>query len=154
MHRRPSSAPPLPVADAKASLSIPITTSYLGADTGTVASGDFCPADGQGGNADCTGSGTPQACCTGSGTGSCTAWNGCFGSNNYSDTMGTCTRIQVSGRKAGLLLIGDPNPPIASYGGIGCVPAVSAGGFTPLANGAFGLPGPVAGVARSALRVQ
>ncbi|HZR82066.1 MAG TPA: hypothetical protein VFD92_13300 [Candidatus Binatia bacterium] len=118
--------------------------------------GHFCP--GQGGNSDCVASGNPNPCCTGAGMGSCTNFNGCFGSANatgprYADTPGVCTGVAVSGISSGILITGQP-PVDGTIGGLSCLPAVSAGGLSPLINGSLGLPSPVAFTVNNGVQVN
>jgi hypothetical protein len=139
----------IPVAVSSAVIAITTTSATAG---GSVSdpSGHFCP--GQGGNADCTGSGAPIACCTGSGTGSCGNFDGCFGSGKFVDTPATCTGIAVTGSKAGFLVAGDPGS-LGAYGAVGCIPPVPPGGLGGTVNTGAGLPGPVVSSSKATLTV-
>ena len=140
-----------PVAAGSGSLSIVTTSSSAGASVSN-GSGHFCA--GQGGNADCTGAGAPNPCCSGPGAGTCSNYNGCFGSGTFADAPATCTSIAVTGSQAGFLLAGDPGS-LSNYGAVSCIPAVNAGGFfSPVINGGVGLPGPVATSTKDTLAVQ
>lgn len=118
--------------------------------------GHFCP--GQAGNADCLAAGVPNPCCSGVGAGTCSNFDGCFGSANttgakFADTPATCTGISVQGQQAGLLVTG-ADPVTGSVGGMSCVGAVNAGAFTSQINGSFGLPSPVVVSAKNGLEVN
>jgi hypothetical protein len=138
-----------PVALGSGTLMILTTDSSSGASASDPA-GHFCT--GQGGNAECNASGDPNPCCTGMGTGSCQNFDGCFGSGKFADSPNTCTSMTVTGSPGGFLLAGDPGS-LATYGAVSCIPAVSAGGFSPLING-VGLPGPVLSSNKSTLAVH
>src|SRR5262249_41674847 len=108
--------PTLAPGGATAIINITTTSGTSGGSVSDPA-GHFCP--GRGGNAVCTASGNPIACCSGSGTGTCSNFDGCFGSGAFADTPAVCTGVSVTGSKAGFLVAGDPASR-GNYGAVGC----------------------------------